>query len=781
MSQALALNNLETWRTELGLMPVPLFGHQGEACHVLLNGGKGNFCLDLGEDKDLGGEERNRAWSADVGHYVKVERESVKVWRWDTSTPEIYTHSLVANNIVRFQAYLEERQPSRTASVVGHFISIYRQVRTILGDKVNGSDALQAFLYLLANADGGALDKINWNHLPRAQELALSLTESRREMFIEEMIKVRPGDHLKPIIPLVLRHASGRLFQEAHYLVELDPQLSIFGASEARPIAKDSSLGAFFTPSPLVRTVVEEALKAQPVRPQDITVLDPACGSGEFLREALRQLQLRGHAGRVRLVGWDISSAALAMAQFSLDWERAQSSLDVEVVLEERDALAHEGWDIGAQLVLMNPPFISWQGMSSAQKERVSERLGALVAKRPDYASAFFHCAVESLSERGVIGAVLPASLLDGESYVNWRQSIAGQAAPHLIARLGSHTAFFADAIVDAALYVGVRAELNRPALALWSNHKADSSSHALRRLRSISPDKINGYIYDDESGGFSIYAADHLGRDGGAWAPRPYAAYQLLKRASDLPKVKQLFDVSQGAITGLNNAFIVNRDYVESLPKGERKYFRPAVVNDSIVNGALRDSTYVFYPYGHGLDIESEEALEKKVKNFYQDRLKPNKAALLKRSRIRADRWWVLSLPRQAIDKKGGKLVSTYFGSSGSFAWDPDGSYVVVQGYAWTTKSSNISGQELAYLALLNHPIVDTLLSAVSNNLAGGQWNLSERYVNSLPLPKFKEDDPLLETLIGYGGALAKGLPIDSSAWDSAASAAYRLSYCRI
>lgn len=780
MNQALAIDNLETWRTQLGLMPIPLFGHKGENCHVLLNGGKGNFCLDLSGEQHDGVEERNRAWSADVGHYVKVDRENVKVWRWDASAPEVYTHSLVAKNIVRFQAYLEERQPSRAASVVGHFISIYRQVRTILGSGVDGSEALQAFLYLLASADDGALDRINWDHLPRAKELADSLRENQRDMLIEEMIRVRPGDHLKPIIPLVLRHASGRLFQEAHYLVELDPQLSIFGASEARPIAKDSALGAFFTPSPLVRTVVEEALKAQPVQPKDITVLDPACGSGEFLREALRQLQLRGHVGRIQLVGWDISPAALAMARFSLDWERAQSNLDVDVVLEARDALVHGDWKIGAQLILMNPPFISWQGMSVEQKERVSERLGALVTKRPDYASAFFYSAVDALSESGVIGAVLPASLLDGESYVKWRQSIAQEIDPHLIARLGSHTVF-ADAVVDAALYVGVRGRLDRPALALWSNHKADSSSHALRRLRSILPDKVAGYVYDDESGGFSIYAADHLGRDGTLWAPRPYAAYQLLKFVSDLPTVKQLFDVSQGAITGLNSAFIVSREYVEALPKAERKYFRPAVVNDSISNGVLYDTTYVFYPYGNGLEIESEEALDKKVKSFYRDRLLPSKTALLKRSRIKADRWWILSLPRQAIDRKGGKLVSTYFGSSGSFAWDPDGSYVVVQGYAWTAKSNDLYGHELAYLALLNHRLTDTLLSAVSNNLSGGQWNLSERYVNSLPLPALKDQESLLEALIGHGGALAKGMPVDDSAWDAAVSAAYGLSPRRI
>lgn len=776
MSLVGAIDNLDTWRTQLGLMPVPLFGCENERRHVLLNGGKGNFCLDLAAGEDDHGTERDRAWSADVGHYVKVDRDAVRVWRWDESAPEIYKSGLVAENIVKFQNYLEGRQPSKTNSVVGHFISIYRQVRTLLGEHISGPEALQAFLYLLASADereNGAVTRIDWTKLPRARELADSLSGLERDRLREAMVRVRPGDQLKPIIPLVLRHASGRLFQEAHYLVELDPQLTIFGASEARKVARDSASGAFFTPSPLVRTVVEEALKAQPPVAADITVLDPACGSAEFLREALRQLQMRGHAHRVRLVGWDVSPAALAMARFVLDWERSQSALEVEVVLEQRDALELDTWDTGARLILMNPPFISWQGMSNEQRERLTARLGSLASKRPDYASAFFLSATQALPQGGTVGAVLPASLLDGASYVDLRDAIAADIKPHLIARLGSHT-IFADAVVDAGLYVGVRAQLDRPPLAVWSNHKADSSAHALRRLRSLTPQTVQGCVIDN--GDFSVYAADHLGQNGSSWAPRSYAAYRLLQQVHDLPKAKSLFDVSQGTITGLNSVLLVSREYVQTLPKGERKYFRPAVVNNSIQDGLLNDATYVFYPHGKGLEIESEDTLNKKLKVFAADRLLPNKDALRNRSRIKHDQWWVLSLPRQRLDAVGPKILSTYFGGAGSFAWDPDGSYIPIQGYGWAPKEESIAGCELAYLALLNHSLIDTLLSGVANNLSGGQWNLSERYVNQLPLPRLQPDASLTEILSGIGSALARGERPDSDLWTRMVYQAYGL-----
>ncbi|UOV00184.1 N-6 DNA methylase [Pseudoxanthomonas mexicana] len=780
MSRPLPLNKLETWRSELGLMPVPLFGKQAdERRHVLLNGGKGNFCLDLAGEEGPGmashGLERDWAWSSDVGHYVKVEPDMVVVWRWDQSSPERYKHRTISDNIVKFQTYLEERQPSRASSVVGHFMAIYRQVRTLVGPVVNGPEALQAFLYLLAEADidsQGAITKIDWTKLPHAKPLVDALPASQRDSLREDMLRVRGQDSLRPIIPLVLRHASGRLFQEAHYLVELDPQLSFFGSSEAKRVGKDSVQGAFFTPSPLVRTVVEESLKAQPRIDDDVTVLDPACGSAEFLREALRQLQMAGHRHRVKLIGWDVSPAALAMAQFVLDWERSQTDIDVQVELREVDALSIEDWRVGAQLTLMNPPFISWQDMSDTQRNHVLEKLGSLAAQRPDFASVFFHAAVSAMPAGGVIGAVLPASILDGTSYRGLRGAIASEVQPHLIARLGSHSVF-ADAVVDAGLYVGAKADLDRPVLAVWSNHKADSSPKALRRLRSITPRTVSGYVHDN--GDFSVYADDTLGRGEESWAPRSYAAYRFTQQISGVSKVESIFDVSQGAITGFNNAFLVSRAYVKALPAKERRFFRPAVINSSIIGGALNDETWVFYPHGKKFELRSEKELREKLPTFFEDRLRPYQAALLKRSRIKQDQWWVLSLPREKLDAVGPKIVTTYFGGPGSFAWDADGRYVVIQGYGWAAGLA-AAGLELAYVALLNHPKMDTLLAGVSNNVAGGQWNLSQRYVNHLPLPQLPREGALTETLVAIGSLLSEGQSPEEDLWTRAFMQAYGL-----
>ena len=76
------LAQVTTWRRLLGYLPVPLFGQASEHTFVLLNGGKGNFCLDVGESAALGPvAAASRAWSADVDHYVAIHDNTLHLLR----------------------------------------------------------------------------------------------------------------------------------------------------------------------------------------------------------------------------------------------------------------------------------------------------------------------------------------------------------------------------------------------------------------------------------------------------------------------------------------------------------------------------------------------------------------------------------------------------------------------------------------------------------------------------------------------------------------------------
>lgn len=302
MSQNGILNHIETWQTRLGLLPIPLFAHAGsERRFVLLNGSQGNFCLGL-DERPLGSQTRNEAWSANVGHYVSLGQGEVRVQRWDRSPTTIqrFPYSDVREDLERFHRYLERDAPAPGQSVVAHAIQVFRSLRNALGPQCSGERSLLAYLYLLAaEADDVERDDLQvdrWQLSPEAAETAEQISGNEWDALRNELRNGRTIEDLKPDLALVLRHASGQLFQEAHYAAHFygAGQLDLgFLAPSPVSIRKVTSFsGVHFTPAALARTLVEEVLGISRPLPDSLTIFDPACGSGEFLREALRQLTL---------------------------------------------------------------------------------------------------------------------------------------------------------------------------------------------------------------------------------------------------------------------------------------------------------------------------------------------------------------------------------------------------------------------------------------------------------------------------------------------------------
>lgn len=142
----------DAWRAALGLLPIPLRDSDVNERYALLNGSVGNFCLDF-----VGGISRDArataAWSADVGHYVTLDDDRVLVTRWDKPAgEENYSLKSVLEKIHDFHRHLEREGPSRGGSVVAHVLQVFRQIRSIVSDDVDGKRALQVFLHLLASA-----------------------------------------------------------------------------------------------------------------------------------------------------------------------------------------------------------------------------------------------------------------------------------------------------------------------------------------------------------------------------------------------------------------------------------------------------------------------------------------------------------------------------------------------------------------------------------------------------------------------------------------------------
>jgi adenine-specific DNA-methyltransferase len=753
------LRDIETWREQLGLLPVPLFGESSpEASYVLLNGARGNFCLDLSEQRpDV--ESRNRAWSSNVGHYVTFVGSDVYAQRWDWPASQV--HRFPASEVLldfdRFHRFLENDLPSTELSIIAHSLQCFRRLRAVLGKTVDSAQALSTFLYMLAatidDIERMDLSLSRWQLNAESRDLALSIQAESWQSLLADLTGGRPIEGLKPDLRLVLRHASGVLFQEAHYAAVFDVSgqlwLQGFTPSPVDIKPETAAIGLHFTPPALARTLVEESLgPLQGTLRERVVIFDPACGSGEFLREALRQLTLQSYSGKVHLVGFDFSEAACQMARFTLAWEMRDIAERVSVDIVCCDALASEvEWPASVDLLLMNPPFRSWRDLTSSQQQTVKRVLGELARMRPDLSTAFLWRAVGSLGPRSVMGCLLPSSFLDGTSFRAVRAELGSRLTPCLVARLGSHD-LFQDARIDTSLYIAGKGIESHGPLAMSVDHRASSTSAALRSLRRrrVIESWTDTPILGD---GFSIYVNPDTGTGIGSWAPRPFREWTLLRRYianKGVRRVSDLFAVKQGTITGLNRVLLLAKSDWLNLPTDERAFFRPCALNESILDGQLLQESYIFYPHGQHA-IDTEDQLQRVVPHFYSESLCPNKEGLRGRRRIKRDHWWVLSEHRAWQVKPTRKILSTYFGDTGSFALDMGGDCVVVQGYGWLPRRDTSHKIWLAYLAIINSRVFSSLLAAGSNHVGGGQWNLSKRYVEPLPLPDL------------HGGALDPGL----------------------
>src|SRR6185437_3044967 len=76
-------------------------------------------------------------------------------------------------------------------------------------------------------------------------------------------------------------------------------------------------------------------------------------------------------------------------------------------------------------LILMNPPFVSWGDMGDPEKASVRQTLGPLLFGRPDTAIAFLAKALRSLRAGCALATVIPASLLESRAAEKLRSMIA--------------------------------------------------------------------------------------------------------------------------------------------------------------------------------------------------------------------------------------------------------------------------------------------------------------------------------------------------------------------
>lgn len=754
-------NITNEWANRFGLAVAPLFSSteivSPESHSVLLDGGLGSFALSVGEAAEEHRDSfKSWAWSSNLAHHVAIDDRHVRVSRWDKADVEVLTRSSVEKRLGAFYKYLIADKVRSNQQVTSHFLELFRSMRSLVSD-AGRDDQLSVSAFLAFIESQTDIPEDSGEGLEVLNSLSSSSVANLRERASQLNVF---SSYLELLPRLAIRHAGSEIFQEAHYEFLRAPSPDLFGYVGPAETTANSRGGAHFTPPALARSLCEQTLQQiENIHLREhLTILDPACGSGAFLHEAARTLQRIGFTGKLRLVGRDISQPAISMAKFALkhassDWTPTGG---IEVDLRSSDSL---DCDMpAADVVLMNPPFVSWASLDQKQKELMRSILGRTLSGRADLSMAFVTKALASINDGGVLGALLPSSLLTLQAAEAWRASLLDHGTLRMIASLGDHGLFSHALVSVSAMVIGKGSPQSEklPVKALIASNSKEATGEALRALRrgNLSQDLFatapTWRLFDLKYETFEKRPTWRLMR------PEMERLVGNVLAAGARP-IDALFDVKQGVRTGNNKVFVLDSADFLDLPKTERLFFKPAIINESISAGRIESKHWVFYPYGQLEDeLKTEADLAEKLKHYYAKYLRPNRTALAQRSSIassgRSD-WWGLTRRRNWSLSGSPRIVSKYFGGIGGFSADIEAEYVVVQGHAWLPRwlpteeqyvdqepddASKLTLEMIlyAYAALMNSTGFSSIIEIFSPHVAGGQFDLSPRYVNSIPVP---------------------------------------------
>lgn len=792
-----------SWAEMLGLVDVPLFSPTEQARMpgnpTLLQDGRAAsfaFMHSKGERLELLDDPLSWSWSSDVHHLLIVDSKIQRMFlrRWDRpaesrqfKTPD---RGLGAEDLLTL---IEGAQAPRTPGVIPHVLSAFRLLRQtlppnasleslkllngfLIAAKTAQRDEGRAAAVLSAETIGEAMAALDDSDqtLSGVIDLPLSIRKLRAKTLASFFLDKEPRSGCILYSNLLFRHASSQLYQEAHLQIERDPQRLLPGFAPENEPEGEMPKDVRYTPVNFARGIVQQALMALgdvAARPKPLQILDPACGSGVFLQEALRELLREGFTGAARLEGYDISPLAVYVSKFCLMHANVelQAVPGIKLVIEQTDSLERD-WT-ASDLVLMNPPFIPWNATTPKQKEVLRETLAEAYSGHADLAMAFLLKAVKCLNPGGVVASVLPAALLGTVSGGQLREQILEMADLVGIGKFEGYT-YFKTSLVEPSFVVLRRKESARavapPARVLIA--REGSEDKALRFLR------LADGLERKEDNRVEVFSVPGGIFQGGNWLPERREVYELRATLQRLrfPKVSTLFSVHQGIRTGNNAAFILTADEYRAIEEPERRYFRPVAGQGALKIGQLVPYYYVFYPYEPDgkASITNETELLEAVPKYHEKYLKDRKEKLARRAGV--NDWWLLTRSRPWQAGKVYKWVSTYFGASGSFAYDDDGDYVVVQGYAWlgTKKlagSDSIDPQATlrntplpwAYLTILNSRLFEVILSSYCPRVQGGQYNLSSRFVKTIPIPNLADPQfstSILDRLAALGRRIHEG-----------------------
>ncbi|MFK5976411.1 MAG: N-6 DNA methylase [Sulfurovum sp.] len=501
--------------------------------------------------------------------------------------------------------------------------------------------------------------------------------------------------------------------------------------------------------------LIKENLEAYRDWLLNIKILDPACGSGAFLNQALDYLiteheqiqndlvtmgditayyEIEKSILENNLYGVDINEDATEIAKLSL-WLKTAQKGRVLTKLADKIVVANSLLDMpfkegSFDIVIGNPPYVRLQSIKNNYEDeaKLYEEKYLSATGNYDMYALFMEMSYKMLKRDGELSYILPHKFLISDFGSGIRGFLADNKAVKSILHFGSEMVFD-----DASTYTCI--------INLSHNNKE-------LKFKSINPKDIFDTIE------FDTISYDKLSN--AKWNLSNQGITKVFAKIDKQPlKVKDVFSkIFQGIKTSADTIYLLlkvkNGLYSKQLNqiiKVEDGLLKPILKGENIHRYKnLSNQYFVIFPYlikdGKALPM-SEEYIKDNFPNGYKY-LQANEEFLRGREKGRFDNpnEWFLFSRKQGIDYiNQTRIISAETSYKAQMTLDDKHFYHSGTIYSFVL-NNNYKSDYRFFLSLLNSNLMWFFIKNTSSELRGGYFKFTTKYLEKFPLPKLKNLD---------------------------------------
>jgi hypothetical protein len=507
--------------------------------------------------------------------------------------------------------------------------------------------------------------------------------------------------------------------------------------------------GGYYTPSELAAYITAKVFDYSGGLLNGLPLLDPACGSGVFLLEALNLIYKTDPSAspidmiKNKIYGLDINPDAVRLARLSLLLRIVELgkpvTYDLLAVLEQQirtgnTLIFHSGNDLkqlsifnspedgvalaelvpfdwqvvwpevvetgGFKVVLGNPPYIGFNDYSGAEKAYFSHVYSPVYNLKADVLYYFIYRGVELLASGGVLGYVMACF---------WKDAVYAARLREWLLR--NTTLLALDDRREKQLF-----------------HEAEVDA-CLLFLKKEIPATAHHFSFSYEGGNRELAQAD-MGKAPWAWLRRSPDEEKLLAKMLEYSRpLGQIAQCRTGAQSGLDEVFIVNRQVAEQL---ENEVLKPAIKSADIFRPGSME-----WPGNRFMIYLPQEA---DLSNFpaLAAYLAPFRVALERRLRYRKSfSYYELQWPRTPdVFEASLKLVTPYKAPRNWFALDRQCLYFSTDVVSVVFNPPVEERFVYAVMHFLNSPLSTWQFRSYSKRVGGGQYDYYANPLKKLAVP---------------------------------------------